>query len=145
MSILLFCHYFNTSNARKSIKGSKSLHFSIKSNTILSHKISLFDHRCRHKKTANLPQLWRHRPITPNPLVKCCFVFYTTRLPESAEGLKSSLAPSACELWLTKICPERPNYTFWETLKFLLKMGFMSHNFGSRCARKPINGSKDAE
>jgi len=37
------------------------------------------------------------------------------------------------------------NDTFCLTFLFLSKMGFLSHNFGSRYASKPINNSKDTD
>jgi len=46
---------------------------------------------------------------------------------------------------LAKICPERANHTFPGTFAFMSKRKFLSHNFGSRCARKPIKGSKDSD
>jgi len=39
-------------------------------------------------------------------------------ISESLEGLISSLAQSAAELWLTKIFPERANHTFRVTILF---------------------------
>jgi len=40
------------------------------------------------------------------------------------EGLDSSLAQSAAQLWLAKVYPERANYTFFETLDFVKNRGF---------------------
>jgi len=59
--------------------------------------------------------------------------------------LNSSIAQSAAELWLDKMWPEVGNDTFCVTFLFLSKIGFLSHNFGFRYARKPIKGSKDAD
>jgi len=67
------------------------------------------------------------------------------RIFPSSEGVNSSLAQSAAELWLTKTCSERANYTFRETFLFLSKFGSLSHNFGSRYARKPFKGSKNSD
>jgi len=58
--------------------------------------------------------------------------------------LNSSLARSAAELWLAKVCPEMANVTFCETLIFV-KNCFLSHKFGSRYASRSIKGSKDAD
>jgi len=44
-----------------------------------------------------------------------------------------------------RVCPERANYTFYETFRILSKTGFLSCNFGSRYASKSIKGSKDAD
>ena len=59
------------------------------------------------------------------------------------EGLNSSLAQFAAELWRTKICPERANHIFLGSFLFFSKIGFLSHNFGSRYATKPIKPSKE--
>jgi len=69
----------------------------------------------------------------------------TTRRHEALEGLNSSLAQSAAQLWLVKLCPERENYTFSEKFWILLKTRFFSHNFGSRYASKSFKGSIDAD
>jgi len=58
------------------------------------------------------------------------------------EGLNSSLAQSAAELWLAKVWPQMANITFSETFLFLSKSGFFRHNFGSS---NSIKGSKDAD
>jgi len=42
----------------------------------------------------------------------------------ASEGLNSSLAQSAAQLWLAEFCPERANYTFFETFSVLSKTGF---------------------
>jgi len=39
------------------------------------------------------------------------FFLFETNL---SQGLNSSLAQSAAELWLAKVCPERENYAFSE-------------------------------
>jgi len=59
--------------------------------------------------------------------------------------LNSSLAQSAAELWLTKVWPEIANAIFCVTYLFLSKIGFLSHNFSSRYARKSNKGSKDTD
>jgi len=41
------------------------------------------------------------------------------RLHESLQGLNSSLAQSAAELWLAKVWPEMANFAFCETLIFV--------------------------
>ena len=56
-----------------------------------------------------------------------------------------SLVLSAAELWPAKIWPERANYAFSEKLGISPKTGFLSHNFGHRCASKSIKGSIDAD
>jgi len=61
------------------------------------------------------------------------------------QGLNSSLALSAAELWPVKIWPERANYAFSEKLGIRLKTGFLAHNFGHRCASKLIKGSIDED
>jgi len=58
--------------------------------------------------------------------------------------LNSSLAQSAAEVWLAKICPVNANHTFCVTL-FLSKIEFLSYNLGSSYARKPIKGFKDID
>jgi len=52
------------------------------------------------------------------------------------QGLNSSLALSAAELWPAKVWPERANYAFSEKLGIRPKTGCLVHNFGHRCASK---------
>jgi len=59
--------------------------------------------------------------------------------------LNSSLAQSAAELWLTKVCPKRANYAFSEKFRIRPKTGFLAHNFGHRYAGKSIKGSIDTD
>jgi len=59
--------------------------------------------------------------------------------------LNSSLAQSAAELQLAKVCPEREKYAFFETFLILPKTGFLTHNFGYRYASRSIKGSIDAD
>jgi len=59
----------------------------------------------------------------------------------SLQGLNSSLALSAAELWPTKVWPEMANYAFSEKLGIRPKPGFLAHTFGHRCASKSIKGS----
>jgi len=80
-------------------------------------------------------------PWTPNPKL---IIFFYSEL-QDFEGLNSSLAQSAAELWLTRAWPEIANVTFCETFLCLSKTGFLSHNFGSRYASKSIKGSKHAD
>ena len=53
-------------------------------------------------------------PEVPPPQTKNFFSILTTRFAESVDGLDSSLAQSAAELWLAKVCPERANHAFSE-------------------------------
>jgi len=59
--------------------------------------------------------------------------------------LNSSLAQSAAELWLAKVCPERANYAFSEKFLITPKTGYLTHNFGYRYASMSIQGSSDME
>jgi len=59
--------------------------------------------------------------------------------------LNSSLARSAAELWLAKVCPKRTNYAFSEKFGIRPKTGFLAHNFGYRYASKSIKGSIDTD
>jgi len=61
------------------------------------------------------------------------------------QGLNSSLALSAAELWPDKVWPERANYAFSEKLGIRQKTVFLAHYFGHRCASKSIKGSKDGD
>jgi len=61
------------------------------------------------------------------------------------QGLNSSLAQSAAELCLAKVCPKRANYAFSEKFGFRPKTFFLAHNFGYRYASKSIQGSIDAD
>jgi len=61
------------------------------------------------------------------------------------QGLNSSLALSAAELWLAKVWPERTNYAFSEKLGIRPKTGFLTYKFGHRCASKSIKGSSDVD
>ena len=93
------------------------------------------------KERQNIPHSWCHQPKTPRNF----FSFYCTRLHESLQGLNSSLAQSAAELWLTKVWPEMANVTFCETFWFLSKARFLRHNFSSRYANKLMKSSKDTD
>jgi len=59
--------------------------------------------------------------------------------------LNSSLAQSAAELWLAKVCPERANYAFSKKFGIGPNTRFLTHNFGYRYASKSIMGSVDAD
>ena len=61
------------------------------------------------------------------------------------QGLNSSLALSAAELWPAKVWPERANYAFSEKLGIRPKTEFLAHNFGHRCASKSIKGFVDTD
>jgi len=59
--------------------------------------------------------------------------------------LNSSLAQSAAELWLAKVCPAKVNYAFSEKLGIMTKTGLLTNNFGYRYATKSIKSSVDAD
>jgi len=59
--------------------------------------------------------------------------------------LNSSLAQSAAELWLAKVCPKKANCAFSEKFRIRPKTVFFTHNFGYRYAGKSIKGSIDAD
>jgi len=61
------------------------------------------------------------------------------------QGLNSSLALSAAELWPAKVWSERENYAFTEKLGIRPKIGLLAHTFGHRCASKSIKGSIDPD
>jgi len=56
--------------------------------------------------------------------LKIFFLILTTRCHESLQGLNSSLAQSAAELWPAKVCPKRANYAFLKNLELGQKLGF---------------------
>jgi len=60
-------------------------------------------------------------------------------------SLQGSLAQSAAELWLAKVCPERANYAFSEKFWIRPKTGFLTYNFGHKYASKSFKGSIDAD
>jgi len=88
----------------------------------------------------------KHTPIMSTSIKKrhpklIYFLLQTTRLSPSLEGLNSSLAQSAAELWpLAKMA----KVTFCGSQIFT-HFCFLSHNLYSRYARKPIKGSKDSD
>jgi len=61
----------------------------------------------------------------------------------SLEGLNSSLAQSAGELW--PVVKNTHGYIFFVGLEFLSNFLFLSHNFGSRYVMWPIKPSKDTD
>jgi len=81
----------------------------------------------------------------PHWNLKKNFLFQTTRRHESLQGLNSSLAQPAADLWLAKRCPERAIYVFTEKFWIRPKTRFLTHNFGYRCASKSIKGSIDTD
>jgi len=109
-----------------------------------STKSAYLTGRWYHHKTQNIPRSWCHMKKTPNPKLNFFFIlkYKTSRI---LEGLNSSLAQSSAELWLAKSCPERTNHTIRVNFWFLSKIECLSHNFGSRYARKTIKGSKDSD
>jgi len=77
----------------------------------------------------------------PASKTETIFLLQTTRYSLSSEGTNSSLAQSAGELRpLEKI----PRLAF-VGLEFVPNFCLLSHNSGSRYARKPIKGSKDLD
>jgi len=75
---------------------------------------------------------------TKNPRLKFIFKVQTTRLHEFSKGLNSSLSQFSAKLWLTKVCPKRPNHNFCATFLFLSKIVVLSHNFCSRSLKTRI-------
>jgi len=71
------------------------------------------------KYPQNIPQSWSYGPKTPNPNLKKNFLFWSTRHHKSLEGLNSSLAQSAAELWLANVWSEIANVTFRVTFIFV--------------------------
>jgi len=65
-------------------------------------------------------------PKPQTQIFKKYFLFETTRRHESLEGLSSSLAQSAAQLWLAKVCTERANYAFSESFWILSKTVFLA-------------------
>ena len=61
------------------------------------------------------------------------------------QGLNSSLAQSAADLWLDKLCPTREIYVFSEKFWIRPKTGFLTHNFGHKCASESIKDSTDGD
>jgi len=80
----------------------------------------------------------------PTKFKKKIFIL-TTRRHQSLQSSNSSLAQSAAELWLAKVCPKRANYAFSEKFWISSRTGFLTHNFGYRYASKSIKGSLDAD
>jgi len=85
-------------------------------------------------------------PLTQNTPTKLKF-FFILNDPATLviTGLNRSLAQSAAELWLAKVCPERANYAFSEKFWIRPKTGFLTYNFGYRYASKSIQSSIDAD
>ena len=85
-------------------------------------------------------------PVAQNPPPTFnIFLLKTIRRHQSLQGLNSSLAQSAAELYLAKVFPEREKHAFFETFWYLPKTVFLTHNFGYRYARRSIQGSLDAD
>ena len=69
---------------------------------------------------------------------------YTT--PRVITGFEQLSSSTCCRLiWLAKRCPERAIYVFLEKFWIRPKTGFLTHNFGYRCANKSIKDSIDAD
>jgi len=86
-------------------------------------------------------------PLAQNPPSNLKIFFYS-KLHDATchyKVLNSSLAQSAAELWLARVCPKRANYAFSEKFGIRTKTGFLAHNFGYRYASKSIKGSIDAD
>jgi len=66
------------------------------------------------KERQDITHSRRHQLKTPSPKLKFSF---RSRLQDftSLQGLNSSLAQSAAELWLAKVWPKMANVTFCET------------------------------
>jgi len=89
--------------------------------------------------------LWlSHWPKNPQPNFKANFFILNYMTPLVTTG-NSSLAQSAAELWLPKVCPERANYAFSEKFSIRPKTGILTHNFGYKYVSKSIKGSTGAD
>jgi len=73
------------------------------------------------------------------------FFILNSTTPLVITGLNSSLAQSAAELWLSKVCPERANCAFSEKFCIRPKTGILTNNFAYRYASKSIKDSIDAD
>jgi len=86
-------------------------------------------------------------PLAQNPPTKLknfsSILNFTT--PLALQGLNNSLAQSAAELWLAKVCPGRANHAFTEKFWIRPNAGFLTHNFGHRYASKSIKGPIDTD
>jgi len=80
---------------------------------------------CRHKN--NRKTYPNHDPMDPTPqaqILKNVFFILNYTTSRDIRGLNSSLAQSAAQLWLAKVCPGRANYTFSKTFEFCQKLVF---------------------
>ena len=88
------------------------------------------------KEPQNIPQCWRHPPKNPYPKHK----FFYSKLQgfkclKAFEQVSSSIG---CRVLAGLFCPERSNHTFWGIFSIFLKSAFLTHNYASGYARKPI-------
>ena len=110
-NFLFLSHNFGSRYARKPLKGSKDLEYTLDSKTTLGQKMAYWVGAQGQvklvKKTQNHPHLRRHSHITPNAKRKSFVSILTRRLAKSVDGLNSSLAQSANELWRCKAWPKK--------------------------------------
>ena len=129
--------------ARKLIKGSKDLYYSLISHETLSQEIGLLDQPItlsKNYKTYPNHDMINQKPPTQNLKYFLILNYKTFRVCRGFEQLFSSICS-----WVMagqNLSWECKSYLSCSFL-FLPKIGFLSHNFGSRYARKPIKGSKD--
>ena len=113
----IFGRNFRTTNTRRPVKGSKvadcRLVFSKKETKNCLLGLGARTRWC-HPKKLNLPQLCRPPKKSSNPKPSS-FLIDATRLSASVEGLNSSQAQSADELWPNKqTCPNWANPGIWK-------------------------------
>ena len=124
----IFWYNFGSRNARNSIKGSKDSYYNLESNKTLRHKISTF---------VRLPgddDVIVNQTKTWHPKLKQFSYCKLQHFPifRGFEYLSSS---TCCRVVAGQsLAWEGQSYFFL----FLSKIGFLSHNFGSNYARKPI-------
>ena len=102
-----FVHNFGYKYARKPFKGSKDAEFGLVSKKtwakIMGQWVGVQGKVKAAKKKQKHPHLWRSPKRTPNRKRKTfLFSISSRRLAESVDGLDSSLAQSAGELWSSK-------------------------------------------
>jgi len=98
-----FIHYFGYAYARKPLKGSKDADFCLVSEKNLSQRNGSIGWGPGKgvQKNAKTPPLVMFPPANAKPKTNI-FSMSTRRLAESVEGLNSSLALAAGDLWLKK-------------------------------------------
>jgi len=107
-----FIHNFGYGYARKPFKGSKDADFGLVSEKNLSQKNGSMgwgpgSGKGGQKNAKTLP-LVTFPPANAKPKTKKNFSMSTRRLAESVEGLNSSLAPAAGDLW-----PRKDEQIYW--------------------------------